>query len=219
MAFKMGRFPNKIPLIIGVTRDEFNGGVYTSQIANTPGQYQEMMQQQFGDRASKVMSLYPLARFPNSSSFIAHRTVMADAFSVCPALIADEQLARHITVYAFENDNAATPLGAGAQRLGLPLGAFHNGENPFLFPSPALTLDPDQTVFGDQIIAQWAGFARSSNPTVDGAPGWPMYNKDQFVMSLVPAGDSAMTPTATINLQHHCDFWNTINRTAPWTKP
>ncbi len=219
MAFKTGRFPNKMPLIIGVTRDEFNGGVYTSQVANTPGQYQDMMQQQFGDRAAKVMSLYPLARFPNSSPFIAHRTVMADAFSVCPALIADEQLARHIPVYAFENDNAATPLGAGAHRLGLPLGAFHNGENPFLFPSPALTLDPDQAVFGDQIIAQWAGFARTGNPTVDGTPDWPMYNKGQFVMSLVPAGNSAMTPTATINLQHHCEFWNTANRTAPWAKP
>lgn len=219
MAFKTGRFPNKIPLILGVTRDEFNGGVYTSQVATTPGQYQEMMQQQFGDRASKVMSLYPLARFPNSSPFIAHRTVMADAFSVCPALVADEQLARYIPLYAFVNDNAATPVGAGARRLGLPLGAFHNGENPFLFPSPTLTLDPDQAVFGSQIIAQWAGFAGTGNPTVDGAPDWPSYDKGRIVMSLVPAGDSAMTPAATLNLQHHCDFWNSVNRTAPWTTP
>jgi hypothetical protein len=118
-----------------VARDEFNGGLYTSQVANTPGQYQEMLQQQFGDRTSMVMSLYPLARFPNSSPFIAYRTVMADAFSVCPALVADQQLARHIPVYAFENDNATTPQGAAGRRRELPLGAFHNGENPFLFPS------------------------------------------------------------------------------------
>ena len=219
MAFKTGRFPNKIPLMVGVARDEFNGGLYTSLVATTPGQYQEMVQQQFGDRASMVMSLYPLARFPNSSPFIAHRTVMADAFSVCPALVADQQLARHIPVYAFENDNAATPQSAAARRLGLPLGAFHNGENPFLFPSAALTLDPNQAVFGNQIIAQWAGFARTGNPTVDGAPNWPLYNKGRLVMSLVPAGNSALIPTATLNLQHNCDFWNTVNRTAPWATP
>jgi para-nitrobenzyl esterase len=219
MAFKAGRFPNKISLMVGVTRDEFNGGLYTSQVANTPGQYQELLLEQFGDRASKVMSLYPLARFPNSSPFIAHRTVMADAFSVCPALVADQQLARYIPVYAFENDNAATPQGAGMRRLELPLGAFHNGENPFLFPSATLTLDPNQAVFGNQIIAQWAGFARTGNPTVDGAPDWLPYNKGQRVMSLVPAGNSALTPTATLNLQHNCDFWNTVNRTAAWATP
>ena len=138
-SFKTGRFPNQIPLMVGVTRDEFNGGLYTSQVANTPGQDQEMLQQQFGDLTPKVMSLYPMARFPNSSPFIAHRTVMADAFSVCPALVADQQLARHIPVCAFENDNAATPQGGGARRGALPLGAFHNGENPFLFPSATLT--------------------------------------------------------------------------------
>ncbi len=219
MAFKTGRFPNKIPLMVGVARDEFNGGVYTSQVANTPGQYQELLQRQFGDRTSIVMSLYPLKHFPNSSPFIAHRTVMADAFSVCPALVADQQLARQIPVYAFENDNATTPLGGAARRLELPLGAFHNGENPFLFPSATLTLDPNQAVFGNQIIAQWAGFARTGNPTVDGAPDWPPYSKGRRVMSLVPAGNSALIPTETLNLQHNCEFWNTINRTAPWATP
>ncbi|MFL6449219.1 MAG: hypothetical protein ACJ746_16265 [Bryobacteraceae bacterium] len=152
MAFKTGRFPNKIPLMIGVTRDEFNGGLYTSQIAKTPDQYQELLRQQFGELTSKVLSLYPVARFPSSSPFIAHRTVVADAFSVCPALVTHEQLARHIPVYAFENDNAATPSG---RNLEVPLGAFHNGENPFLFPPPTQTLDPNQAMFGNQIVAQW----------------------------------------------------------------
>ena len=138
---------------------------------------------------------------------------------MCPALVGDDQLARHIPVYAFENDNAATPQGAAGRRLELPLGAFHNGENPFLFPSATQTLDADQAVFGNQIIAQWAGFARTGNPTVDGAPDWPLYSKGRGVMSLVPAGDSALILTATLNLQHNCGFWNTVNRTAPWATP
>jgi hypothetical protein len=35
-------------------------------------------------------------------------------------------------------------------------------------------------------------------------------------MSLVPAGDSMLTPTSSIMMQHHCGFWDVVNRTAPW---
>jgi para-nitrobenzyl esterase len=210
-AFILGRL-NNIRLMIGVARDEFNGGLYTNLVANTPAQYQQLLQQQFGALAPTVMALYPLSRFPDSSPFIAYRTVMADSASVCPALVADHRLAKRIPVYAFENDNADTPTTST-----LPLGAFHNAENPFLFPSGTLTFDANQTAFGDQIVAEWSGFARTGNPTVAGTPLWTRYTNDHpLVMSLVPAGDSALTPTNTINLQHHCGFWDAVNRTAPW---
>jgi para-nitrobenzyl esterase len=137
---------------------------------------------------------------------------MADSASVCPALVADRRLARHIPVYAFENDNADTPTSSA-----LPLGAFHNAENPFLFPSGTLRFDANQTAFGDQVVAEWTGFARTGNPTVRGTPLWTRYtNHRRLVMSLVPSGDSALTPTSTLNLQHHCGFWNAVNRHAPW---
>lgn len=211
-AFATGHL-NNVRLIIGVARDEFNGGLYTTLVANTPAQYRALVRQQYGALAPTVMTLYPLARFPDSSPFIAYRTIMADAVNVCPALIAERQVARHIPVFAFENDNADTP---GADPT-LPLGAFHNAENPFLFPNSAVHLDANQAVFGDQVVAQWAGFARTGNPTVPGTPRWTRYSENnQSVMSLVPAGDSALTPTATISLQHHCGFWNAVNQTAPW---
>jgi para-nitrobenzyl esterase len=210
-AFITGRFLNKITMMIGVARDEFNGGLYdTSLVANSLDQYQALVQQQFGNATSTVLSLYPVSRFP--SPFIAYRTVMADAFSVCPALVADEQLAKHIPVYAFENDNGDTPRN----NLTLPLGAFHNAENPFLFPPPTLILSPNQAALGDQIVAQWSGFARTGNPTVDGTPRWSLYNNERLVMSLVSSGGSALVPAATLNTQHNCGFWNAQNQTAPW---
>ena len=211
-AFITGRSLNKITLMTGVARDEFNGGLYTSLVANSPAQYEELLRQQFGSRAPAVMALYPLTRFPNASPFIAHRTVMADAFSVCPALVTDQQLARHIPVYAFENDNGDTPQGNPT----LPLGAFHNAENPFLFPSSTLAIGPNQAVLGDQIVAQWSGFARTGNPTVVGTPAWPLYSERQLVMSLVSSGASSLIPTSTLDMQHNCGFWNAENRTAPW---
>jgi para-nitrobenzyl esterase len=211
-AFATGRL-NKVRLMIGTARDEFNGGLYTSQVANTPAEYRALVRRQYGRQARRVMARYPLSRFPGSSPFIAYRTVMADAVNVCPALLTEQRLARHIPVYAFENDNADTP------RLdpSLPLGAFHNAENPFLFPNPNLTLNANQAALGQQIVAQWAGFARTGNPTVKGAPRWTRYSsKRRLVMSLVPAGASALTPAQTISRQHNCGFWNSVNRNAPW---
>ncbi len=209
-AFITGRFLNKITLMSGVARDEFNGGIYTTLVANSPDQYRELVQQQFGKRTPAVLSIYPLSRF--LSPFIAYRTVMADAFSVCPALVADERLAAHLPVYAFENDNGDTPQNNPT----LPLGAFHNAENPFLFPPPTLTLTPNQAVLGAQIVAQWSGFARTGNPTVDGTPRWPLYKDERLVMSLVSSGGSALSSAAALNAQHNCAFWNAENQLAPW---
>jgi len=209
-AFVTGRSLNKIAMMIGVARDEFNGGLYTSLVANAPDQYRELLQQQFADRTAAVLARYPLSRFP--SPFIAYRTVMADAFSVCPALVADERLAKHLPVYAFENDNGDTPQNNPT----LPLGAFHNAENPFLFPPPTLSLSPNQAALGDQIVAQWSGFARAGNPAADGTPRWPLYNDERLVMSLVSSGASALVSAATLNSQHNCGFWNAEHRTAPW---
>jgi len=71
-------------------------------------------------------------------------------------------------------------------------------------------------VLGDQIVAQWSGFARTGNPMVDGTPRWPLYNEQRLVMSLVSSGASSVTPTSTLEMQHNCGFWNAENRTAPW---
>jgi para-nitrobenzyl esterase len=203
-----------IRLMIGVARDEFNGGTYDpSVVANTPDQYRALVRLQYGPLTPTIMRLYPLSRFPDESPFIAYRTVMADAVNVCPEQLANRQLARQVPLYVFENDNADTPrLDAS-----LPLGAFHNAENPFLFPNPALAMSANQRAFGDQIVAQWAGFARTGDPTVPGAPRWPRYTTaHQRVMSLVPAGDSAMTPAKLIERQHNCAFWDAVNANAPW---
>jgi para-nitrobenzyl esterase len=212
-AFQRGHI-NDVTLMIGVARDEFNGGTYDpSVIATTPAQYHALVAQQYGPLAPTVERLYPLARFPDSSPFIAYRTIVADAVNVCPEQQANQTLTRHIPVFAFENDDEDTPRADTS----LPLGAFHNAENPFLFPSATLANTANQAVFGDQITAEWTGFARTGNPTVPGTPRWPRYMRNtESVMSLAPAGASAVTSTDTINQQHNCGFWDTVNQTAPW---
>jgi para-nitrobenzyl esterase len=213
-AFKLGRV-NKVKLMIGVGRDEFNGGIYTNSpghtvVANTPADYQQLVGQQFGPLAPKVMRLYPLQRFPSPAPFIAYRTIMADAFSVCPSLVSYAQLARSIPVYAYEDDDADSP---GEIQ---PLGANHSAINRLAHDDPA-SLDANQAALQDQVLAEWTGFARTGQPTVLNTPLWTRYTAPgKPVMSLMPAGDSTLIPTSAIMMQHNCGFWDAVNRTAPW---
>jgi para-nitrobenzyl esterase len=214
-AFKLGSV-NKVKLMIGVGRDEFNGGIYTNTaglppvVANTPAQYRQLVSQQFGPLAPTVMRLYPLQRFPVPAPFIAYRTIMADAFSVCPALVSDAQVAKYIPVYAYEDDDADSP---GETQ---PLGANHSAINRLVHDPPA-SLDANQAALQDQVLAEWTGFARTGEPTVPNTPLWTRYTTPgRPVMSLMPAGDSTLTPSSTIMMQHNCGFWDAVNRTAPW---
>ena len=150
-------------------------------------------------------------RFP--SPFIAYRTVVADSDSVCPALTADRNLSRYIPVYAWENDDADMPPDFFPQFLipTDPYGAYHIAADPFLFPNASITLSPDQAALAQQFTAQAIGYSRAGDPTAPGTPIWTRFNhRRPNVMTLVPAGDSALTTTAIIAEQHHCDFWDAV---------
>jgi para-nitrobenzyl esterase len=215
-AFATGRV-NRVDLVIGVARDEDYGGA--GVLVNSVAQYQQLIIQQYGPRlAAKILALYPPSRFPDWSNgqptpatlFIAHRTVVADSDAVCPALANDRRLSYSMPVYAYEMDDADAPsvffLPAGVAN-----GSYHVDETFLLFDSAATTaqLDPNQQAMANQLKAEWTGFAGTGDPTVNGAPAWTRYRPgNQAVMSLVEAGDSAMTND--IAAQHNCDFWDAI---------
>jgi para-nitrobenzyl esterase len=217
-AFRLGRV-NKVELMIGVGRDEFNGGIYTNFsghtiVADNAAQYRQLVRQQFGKLAPAVMRRYPLRRYPAPAPFIAYRTIMADAFSVCPALESDAQLSKYIPVYAYEDDDSDSPPSPTTTPETQPLGAFHSGINRLVHDAPS-SLDVNQQALQSQVLAEWTGFARTGKATVSGAPAWPPYtSRNRVVMSLEPGGDSAMTPVATMMLQHNCGFWDSLNLTS-----
>jgi para-nitrobenzyl esterase len=214
-AFKTGHV-NHVKLMIGVGGNEFNGGVYANTpgqapvVATTPAQYQQLVTQQFGSLAPKVMQLYPLQDFP--SPFIAYRNIMADAFSACPALANDAQLSKYIPVYAYEDDDTDSPATGTTE----PLGAYHSAINRLVHDSPS-SLDPNQAALQTQVLLQWTSFARTGNPDVAGAPPWTSYTAaNPMVMSWQPSGDSMLTPASTLMTQHNCGFWDAVNQRAPW---
>ncbi|RKS76934.1 para-nitrobenzyl esterase [Actinomadura pelletieri DSM 43383] len=202
-AFDSGDF-NKVPVIHGVARDE-------TQIrpADTPQQFQALIQSQYGNIAQKVLKRYPLSEYPDPAVYITSRTILADSTSVCPALLNDRRLSKHVPVYAYRfDDTHAPPLPfIDATR---PTGAFHVGEFSYLyhgtFPNQP-PLDPNQKAMQAQLTAQWTGFARTGDPNVEGTPRWTRFtSQKEAQMSLLPAGASRMT--SEISGPHHCKFWN-----------
>lgn len=202
-AFAKGRV-NKVALMHGVARDEVQ-----LPSASTPEDYRKMVAQQYGEHAKEVSESYPLKRFPNPAPFLAFRTIVADSNSVCPALLNDERLSRHIPVYAYEMDDTDVPPAFFLDPA-KPNGAYHVSEGMLLTPPPGVQLNPNQKVLSDQLVAQWTGFARTGNPTVDGTPQWdPFTERNPVVMSLNAAGDSQLT--TEIPRQHRCDgLWNPL---------
>ena len=216
--FATGR-ENHVPLIIGVGGDEFNGGVYTNSphhpvVANSVAQYRQLVRLQFGSFAPTVMQLYPVSRYPAPSPFVAYRAVMADAFSVCPALQTEAELARQIPTYAYQDDDGDSP--AEVTGTTQPLGANHSAINRLVHDVPS-TLDANQLVLQTQVLAEWTGFASDGNPSPIATPLWPRYSSPgRPVMTLLPAGEGGLTSTATITSEHHCGYWDAVNRSAPW---
>lgn len=195
-AFATGRF-NAVPLIHGIARDETQ-----TPPAETPAAYETLLRDQYGSHADEVLARYPLSRFPDPAPYLASRTVLADANSVCPALLNERSLSLHTRVYAYRFDDT-NPPPLGFVDTTKPAGAFHVGELGYLFPGNTV-LNPNQRAFRAQLTAQWTGFARTGNPTVPGTPLWTNFQADTQ-MSLLPAGDSRMV--ADTAGQHNCDFW------------
>jgi para-nitrobenzyl esterase len=209
-AFATGHV-NHVELISDVGRDEFNGGVYGNTpglpvvVADTAAQYKQLVQEQFGRRAPTVERLYPLSQY--QSPYDAYRTIMADSASVCPMLQTNQELAKYIPVYVDINTDADNPAG---EDLTLPLGAQHSGTNGLVHFPPA-QLDANQAALQDQLLAEWAYFARTGNPSAPHTPAWAPYSGGQHpVMLLQPADTSIVTPEAFIAAQHNCGFWNAV---------
>ncbi|HLI38842.1 MAG TPA: carboxylesterase family protein [Streptosporangiaceae bacterium] len=204
-AFSIGAV-NRVTAMMGVDRDENLTGTPT-----TPAQYAALIKAQYGAFAPRVLALYPLALFP--SPYEAYRTVAADSDTVCPGLVTDQRLSRHIPVFAWVDYNADAPLLSFFSPA-VANGAGHVAELPFLFPgvfgAPA-TLDADQQALAGQYFAEVTSFARTGNPAAPGTPPWPRFTAGgRQVMTLQAANDSEIRTAADIGADHNCQFWDAI---------
>ena len=165
-----------------------------------------MVDQQFGVYAPAVLRLYPLDRF--YSPFVAFRTVAADAYTVCPAIVTERMLASRMPAWEYEIDGGDDPLSAYTDAT-QPNGDYHIGA--WYVGGPTPSLDANQKVLQQQQVADLTTFARTGNPTGEFTPFWPQFKGTNKVMEWLPGGDSQLMTTGEMAQQHNCDFWDKIS--------
>ena len=204
--YKRGRF-NRVPLVIGVNRDEgwtFVDRSFPSGLDAT--QYEAVVRSEFGADATAVLGLYPAAAFPSPKDALAQLT--GDAEYVCEARRVARLVSQaRVDVYFYSFEHAIDAVTPGR--------AFHGLESNLLFgnnfgaPSNHVLTTADLALFR-AMSGYWRRFAETGNPNSPGeAMRWPLFRVDRYPI----LSDRYLVLDDTVkamNLLRNrlCNFWD-----------
>ncbi|MDX3540052.1 carboxylesterase family protein [Streptomyces sp. MB09-01] len=205
-ALEAGRF-HRVPVMQGATQDEMRLFLAQTLAAYPIGDeaaYRARLELSFGASAARaVEARYPVSAYPTPA--VAWATLLTDASFVCPALRDGRALARQVPTYEYRFSDRGAPNFPGLPEApGLPFGATHGFELPYLFTMAPLT-GPQQQL-ADRMTGYWTGFARTGVPAAPGAPPWARHGSAAAVLSLAPGAGGIRTVDA--RAEHHCAFWD-----------
>lgn len=210
-ALQSGQFL-RLPVLNGYTRDEMR--VYVGYDVQggakiTPETYPLAVRAIYGDKAGKVLALYPLK--PGERPAATLGSLMTDfmpglGITHCLEIESGRLLAAYTPVRQWEFADRTAPVrGVGIPILpdpGFDMGAVHSAELNSLFPGFSNTaamnapdLSPASQVLADQIVATWAAFIRGKAPAGD----WPSAKVMRFEPGAVRPIDAWS--------EYKCDFW------------
>ncbi|MDQ1043173.1 carboxylesterase/lipase family protein [Streptomyces sp. V4I2] len=204
-AFEDGSW-NAVPVMTGTTRSE-NRLLSTALAGITAQGYEDLVRTTYGDRAERVLELYPLSRF--KSPYDAITQVQTDAQRACSMQQTAQVMAAKTPVYRYEFNDPTSPTLYGFAVPGEDMSNAHSAELAYLFDFTLgeKPLTARQERLSDQMMRYWGAFAHHGDPNVKGAPAWPTYGPEQKVLQLRTAGASKVVTTFAAD--HHCDFWLT----------
>jgi para-nitrobenzyl esterase len=190
-----------VPLLIGSTRDEMRSFVpYAYDLSGKPltaEGYAGALAEAFGDHAHAVLARYPVRDYPKP--VLALSTVLTDwggRIGACPTLATARAAARFAPVYSYElTEDSGEVIG------GIPFGAPHGSDLPFLFEVP--WADPAPAGLSATMVGYWAAFARTGDPNGAGRPVWRSFRSGGTVLGL----SSAVIGPTPFAAEHHCGFW------------
>lgn len=206
-AIRTGRW-NKVPLIIGSTRDEAKL-FEISRPGLTPGQYVAAVRADWGSHAGAVLTRYPLSRY--SKPFYALAAVDTDSATACYSYWMARETASQVPTYEEEFDDPTSPTLRGFQPPGIDMGNAHAAELAYLFSYSVAErpLTPEELELADRMDRYWGAFAATGNPTVAGQLPWPrMTPGDPRVIEL-RTRRTAVSSTRFAT-EHRCAFWATL---------
>ena len=211
-ALRAGDF-SRVPVVIGTNHDEWRLFVAIDTLIGSPAtaaNYQSMIASTLGvagTEAATIAARYPLSAYASPS--VALGAVGTDAIFACPALTAEDSLARYVPTYAYEFNDENAPERY-LPPAGFPYGAAHESEVQYLFdlrntPQPGVLSSAQQSLAA--VMRQdWTQFAKTGTPTRPG--GWPGFSlAAPLTLSLVPPQPRV---EAGYGAEHQCGFWTTV---------
>ncbi|WP_439378792.1 carboxylesterase/lipase family protein [Amycolatopsis lexingtonensis] len=210
-AVRTGRY-EKVPLLIGSTRDEVRGWAQPFASA-TPAQYAKSLEYLFGNRAADVGKVYPLSNYPaQDTAAYAAGAVWTDSsvfygLGGCQYTELAQQFSKYqpkTFLYRFDARSPSAPAAPGT----FDVGASHSADQAYLWPTATSVYDRDKLRLSAEMVRYWGAFVRQGTPDAAGQAEWPGL-KDQRAMVLRLGGSSTVTATAFAAAQH-CDLWNSI---------
>lgn len=230
-AFTSGRF-NRVPVMIGTTRDEGNLAIGVDQYLKHPGT--PMTEADFrhyvtgtysGTAEGGAEQPYPkdtvarvLAQYPVTGTALDSWDAAATDVRPCRAQMVAEMLSPHVPVYSYEFADRTAP-SIFPKMAGYWSGAYHAADFAYLFPGyhggaegRATHLNRTQEKLSDRLIAAWANFARTGNPNGAGDAPWPRWRNDGPAVFLEDDAWSHVQSSAQFGADHQCPFWQSILR-------
>jgi para-nitrobenzyl esterase len=232
-AIPAGAF-NKMPVMIGTTRDEgnFTNGIAQyfkkGRTALTEADFRGYLQKTYGANAGpgggppaypkgtvdKVLAHYPVAKAGAQMAWDgAHSDVQA-----CRGQTMAGALSPQVPVYMYRFDDRSAPSYFPKMPGYQPL-AYHTADIAYLFTGyhggpegVPIRLNAAQSKLSDRLVKAWANFAHSGNPNGRGDAPWPRWQKgDTSPAYFLQDNDWKTVQTnAQFAATHQCGFWQSI---------
>ena len=227
-ALQYGRF-NRVPVMEGSNHDEWRLFVAASfelptGIATNTTNYRARVDASFNYALSAipfppvpgwtvldyvVNVLYPPIPISAPGPSIALGVAGTDGIFACNSRKSIRLMANFVPVFACEFNDQTAPMSLLPPPVsGMPYGAYHAAEIPYIFNVPGSTqnpLSPSQELLSRDMVSYWGHFARFGDPNSSSTPFWPQYDPaaDQFQSLNLPDP----TTESGFAAAHKCSFW------------
>jgi len=208
-AFKNGRY-NKVPIIAGTNRDEFNVlfPAFFKKLIVTKRYYKKQVRLFFdAETAERVLEMYSVKKYKKPSK--ALKALLSDSFFHCPTrkLLQEINTTNTHSVFRYVYTHKIDKI------LLKWLGAGHAMELPYVFHHfPKFLNIPEREMnFSADILYYWTQFAHAGNPNHSSGKDWQSYdnNMDNYLEL-----DHAMDMKNGFRTEQ-CAFWDTVKVPAP----